>query len=86
MNKMNPFAAQQKEILAKRETERHAARAAALKAKRSKAGRADKKKRTDRFHALQGDLKGAYQAAEDLIEEEERAGNYMPGDTTEEED
>jgi hypothetical protein len=31
-------------------------------------------------------LKKAYKDAEDLIAEEEKAGNYVPGDTTEEED
>jgi large subunit ribosomal protein L4e len=86
MNKMNPFAAEQKKILAKREADRHTKRAALIKAKRSKAGKASKNKRTERFNGLGTDLKKAYQDAEDLIEEEERAGNYVPGDTTEEED
>merc|ERR1719218_298402 len=82
MNRLNPFAAEQRQILAKRETERHAARAAALKARRSKAGRAAKVTRTNRYNELQA----AYQAAEDLIAEEDRAGNYQPGETTEEDE
>merc|ERR1719498_741370 len=86
MNRLNPFAAEQRQILAKRETERHAARAAALKARRSKAGRAAKVTRTNRFNELQNDLQAAYQAAEDLIAEEDRAGNYQPGETTEEDE
>jgi len=86
MNRLNPFAKQQATLLAKREQERHAARAAAIKAKRGKAGKAAKNTRTERYNGLQTDLKSAYQAAEDLIAEEEKAGNYMPGDTSEEEE
>jgi len=86
MNRLNPFAAQQRQTLAKIEKERQAARAATLKAKRGKQGKADKAKRTERFNGLQTNLKSAYKAAEDLIEEEERAGNYQPGDTSEEEE
>ena len=35
MNRLNPFAAQQRQILANRDAERHAGRAAAIKAKRA---------------------------------------------------
>jgi len=86
MQKLNPFAAEQRQILDKIEAERHAARAAALKAKRSKAGKATKAKRSAGYQALQKDLQEGYQNAEDLIAEEERAGNYQPGDTSEEEE
>jgi large subunit ribosomal protein L4e len=86
MNRLNPFAAQAREILSKTEAARQKGRAAALKAKRSKAGRADRVKRTQRYQGLQQDLQTSYQNAEDLIAEEERAGNYQPGDTSEEED
>jgi large subunit ribosomal protein L4e len=86
MNKMNPFAAEQRAILAKRETERQAARAANLKAKRSKVGRVAKATRAERHKGLDTNLKDAFKAAEDFLEEEARAGNYMPGDTSEEED
>jgi len=86
MNKLNPFAVQQKKLIAKREADRHAARAAALKAKRSKAGKAEKSKRTKQYHKLQQDLNDAYKAAEDLIADDEKAGNYQPGDTTEEDE
>lgn len=86
MNKLNPYAAQMKTILAKKEADRKAARAATIKAKRSKAGRADKHKRTVTYQGLQKDLKDAYQAAEDLLAEEEAAGNYVPGDTSEEDE
>lgn len=86
MNKLNPFAAEQKKILAKAEADRHAKRAAAIKAKKGKAGRAERSKRTTLFNSLQDDLKAAYKTAEDLLDAEERAGNYQPGDTSEEED
>jgi large subunit ribosomal protein L4e len=86
MSRLNPFAKQQRELDSKRETERHNARAAVIKARRSKAGRAAKAGRSKEFFRLQGELKDAYQAAEDLIAEEERAGNYVPGDTSEEEE
>jgi large subunit ribosomal protein L4e len=86
MNRLNPFAAQERQLLAKREADRHAARAAAIKAKRSKAGRAEKVKRNSNYQKLQDNLTAAYEAAENLIAEEERAGNYQPGDTSEEED
>jgi large subunit ribosomal protein L4e len=86
MNRLNPFAAQQRVIVAKRDADRHAARAAALKEKRSKAGRAAKSKRTNTYYDLQKNLGEAYKAAEDIIEADEIAGNYAPGDTSEEED
>lgn len=86
MNRLNPFAKQARELESKRETERHNARAAAIKARRSKAGRAAKSGRTKEFFRLQGELNTAYKAAEDLIAEEEKAGNYVPGDTSEEDE
>jgi large subunit ribosomal protein L4e len=86
MNRLNPFAKQAAQIVAKREQERAKGRAAALKAKRSKAGRASKHTRTERYQGLQSDLQAAYQAAQDILDEETRAGNYQPGDTSEEED
>jgi len=39
MLRMNPFAKKRAELIAKREADRHAGRAAALKARRNKAGR-----------------------------------------------
>ena len=86
MNRLNPFAKKQAEILAKQEKERQSKRAAALKAKRSKAGKKDKAARTKGYQALQAGLVKSFQDAEDLIAEEERAGNYVPGETDEEDD
>jgi len=81
MNRLNPFAAEQKKMHAKTEADRHAKRAAALKAKRSKAGRADKAKRSSRAQGLNTDLLNSFKDAENVIAEEERAGNYKPGDS-----
>ena len=86
MQKLNPFAKKQAELVAKLESDRKAKRAAVLKAKRSKDGKKAKATRTKGYHALQEGLKASFKAAEDLIAEEERQGNYVPGDTDEEED
>ena len=86
MKKLNPYAAKAAELRAKLEKDRHAKRAAVLKAKRSAAGKKAKQERNKKYHGLQNDLQSAYKAAEDLIAAEEAAGNYMPGDTTEEEE
>jgi len=86
MLKLNPFAKKKAELVAKLDKERHAKRAAALKAKRSKAGKKDKAKRTATWKGLQDGLKKSFKDAEDVIAEEERQGNYVPGDTDEEDD
>jgi len=86
MQRLNPFAKKKAEILAKLEKERQSKRAATLKAKRSKAGKKEKAARTAGYVALQDGLKASFKAAEDLIAEEERQGNYVPGETSEEDD
>jgi large subunit ribosomal protein L4e len=86
MNRLNPFAKQADALNLKRETERHNGRAAAIKAKRSKAGKASKALRTAEFNRLAGEQEKAYAAAQQMLDEEEKAGNYMPGDTSEEEE
>jgi large subunit ribosomal protein L4e len=86
MQKLNPFAKKHAEIVAKLEKERNAKRAAAIKAKKSKAGKKEKSVRTKTFADLQEGLKASFKAAEELIEEEERRGNYVPGETSEEDD
>merc|ERR1712127_14076 len=85
-NRLNPFAAQQKKLVAEADAKRAATRAAALKAKKTAAQKASFKTRTERYQGLQQGLRDAFQAADDIIEEEERQGNYVPGDTDEEED
>ena len=86
MNKLNPFAKKKAEILAKLDKERAAKKAKLIKDKRSKAGKASKTKRTATWTTLQDGLKASFKVAEELIEEEERQGNYVPGDTDEEDD
>jgi hypothetical protein len=86
MQKLNPWAKAKAALVEKTTKERAAKKAAALKAKRSKAGRKDKAKRSATYFKLQGDLKDSFKAAQDILDEEERQGNYMPGDTDEEED
>jgi len=85
MLRLNPYATKQAELVKAREADRHAKKAAAVKAKRAKAGRAAKAKRSGLYHDLQGGLAASFKAAEDVIAEEEKQGNYVPGDTDEEE-
>jgi large subunit ribosomal protein L4e len=59
-NRLNPFAAKQRELVAAAEAKRHTVRQAALKAKRSKAQRAGKKVRKDRHNALDQGLKDSF--------------------------
>jgi large subunit ribosomal protein L4e len=86
MQRLNPFAKKHAEIVAKLEKERQAKRAAAIKAKKSKAGKKDKAARSQKYAELQDGLKASFKAAEDLIAEEERQGNYVPGDTSEDDE
>jgi hypothetical protein len=86
MLRLNPFAKKRAELIAKAEATRHAARAATLKAKRSKEGKAARRQRTATYHSLQDGLLASYKAAEDLLDAETKAGNYQPGETDEEED
>ena len=86
MNKLNPFAKKKAELVAKLDKERHAKRAAALKAKRSKAGRKEKVGRNKEYEKLQGELEQSFADAEKILRDEEIAGNYVPGDTDEDEE
>jgi len=79
MNRLNPFDRKRRELVAKLESDRHAKRAAAIKAKRSKAGKKDKAKRTTTYHSLQAGLTESYAKADAIIEAEQKAGNYRPG-------
>lgn len=86
MLKLNPWAKDKAALLAKQEKDRHAKRAAALKAKRNKEGRKAKGKRTSRYQQLHSDLVKSFKDAQDKLDEEEREGNYVPGDSGEDED
>jgi len=86
MLRMNPFAKKQAEIVAKREADRAKGRAAALKAKRSKAGRKAKHLRNKRDQDLQTGLVKSFADADAVIAEEIKQGAYQPGDSEEEEE
>lgn len=86
MNRLNPFAKEKAALLKKADADRAAKKAKALKEKRSKAARAAKSKRSATFQGLQKDLKDAYTKEEERIAAEDLAGNYVPGETEEEDD
>jgi len=86
MNKLNPYAKTQAAAFEKLKEERHKKRADRVKAQRSKAGKKDKNSRNKTYQGLQSDLKQAFADADKILEDEEIAGNYMPGDTSEEEE
>ena len=86
MLRMNPFAKKRAELVAKREADRHKGKAALLKAKRSKAGRASKHTRTVRDQALETGLIQSFADAKAIIDEETRQGLYRPGDSDDEEE
>ena len=52
MKKLNPFDAKRREIEKKLEQDRHAKKAAAIKAKRGKAGRKSKAARTKKLNGI----------------------------------
>jgi len=86
MLRLNPFSRKRAEIVAKREADRHNARAAALKAKRAKAGRAAKHTRNERAQALNAGLVQSFADADAIIAEEIRQGAYQPGDSEDEDE
>ena len=86
MNRLNPFAKKRAELIAKTEATRHTARVAAAKAKKTKAQRQAKSKRNATYTDLQNKLKASYQAAQDLLDAEDKAGNYVPGETSEDDE
>ena len=86
MNRLNPFAKKRAELIAKTEATRHTARVAAAKAKITKAQRQAKSKRNATYRDLQDKLKASYQAAQDLLDAEDKAGNYVPGETSEDDE
>jgi len=86
MLRLNPFAKKRAELIAKREADRHAGMAKALKAKRNKAGRAAKKARTKRDQDLQTGLVQSFADADKILADEAKAGAYQPGDSEDEEE
>ena len=86
MQRVNPAAKQLREAEAKAAVARKAARAAALKVKRSKAGRKEKAVRSVRFNQLATDLEASFQAAHQAVLDEIKAGEYRSDDEDEEEE
>jgi len=87
MQRLNPAAKSLRDAEAKAVDARAKARAAALKHRRSKAGRKEKAVRTARFNKLGDDLEAAFQDAHQKILDEQKAGEYREaGDDDEEED
>jgi len=78
MQKLNPYSKTQRKLEAEAVVARTAARKAALKLKRSKAGRKDKAVRTQRFNGLTAGLEASFQAAQKVIDDEIKAGLYNP--------
>ena len=85
MQKLNPFSKTARELEAKATTARIDARKKALAKKNSKAGRAEKAKRTKRFNMLAENLEESFKDAEKVIEDEIKAG-LLDQDDSEEED
>lgn len=87
MGRLNPFAKKANQLVQDAAKKRAADRKKLLAAKRGKAGgNKAKVARNQKWTALQEGLKASYKEAEDLIEEEQRQGNYVPGETDSEED
>jgi hypothetical protein len=86
MQRINPAAKQLREAEVKALAARKTARAAALKVKRSKAGRKDKAVRAVRFNKLASDLEQSFQDAHQVILDELKAGEFRSDDEDEEEE
>jgi len=86
MQRLNPNAnaAHKAELAA--QAARRTARAAALKHKRSKAGQAEKRQRTERFNALNSGLVQSFADAEADLEAERKAGLIDSSEEEEDED
>lgn len=85
MMRLNPNAKAQAGLEAKATAVRVAARKAALKLKRSKAGRKDKSVRTTRHLDLAKGLDDSFKAAHQVILDEIKAGQFEDEDDSEEE-
>jgi large subunit ribosomal protein L4e len=83
MARLNPYYKKQLELEQKAEAARGVARKAALKAKRSKAGRKDKAVRTARHNQLHSELEQSFVDAKKIIDDEIAAGVYKNSDSEE---
>ena len=76
MQRLNPASKALRAAEAKAVEARRTARAAALKHKRSKAGRKEKATRTSRFNGLADNLETAFKDAHQIVLDEIKAGKY----------
>jgi len=86
MQRLNPASKALRAAEAKAVEARKTARVAALKQKRSKAGRKDKATRTTRFNGLSDDLETAFKDAHQIVLDEIKAGKFGEEESEEEED
>jgi large subunit ribosomal protein L4e len=86
MQRVNPAAKSLRDAEVKAVEARKTARAAALKAKRSKSGRKDKAVRAVRFNKVADELEASFQAAHQAVLDEIKAGEYRSESEEEEED
>ena len=86
MQRLNPYSKTALDLEKKASADRVKARKAALAKKRSKAGRAEKSKRTKRFGMLADGLEESFKDAQKIIEDEIKAGQYRGDDESEEEE
>jgi len=80
MNRLNPYAKTQRALEVKAVLARRVARKANIKAKHSKAGRKAKATRTSRHNALAAGLETSFVAAQQIIDDEIKAGQYNEAD------
>jgi large subunit ribosomal protein L4e len=86
MQRMNPNAKAAVAAEAAAQKTRIAARAAAIKHSRSKAGQAEKKTRTDRFNALHSGLVESFAVADAILAQEQKDGQIDESESEEESD
>ena len=86
MQRLNPYAKTQAALEAKAVEARKVTRAAALKHKRSKAGRKEKAVRIARFNNVNAELEESFKVAHQVILDEIKAGQYNQDESEEEDD
>ena len=80
MQRLNPYSKTQREQEAKMDAQRKKDRAAALKNKRSKAGRKERSARAQRFAGLQEGLEQSFKDAQKVLDDEKKAGEIQQSD------
>lgn len=86
MQRMNPYSNTARELEKKAQEKRIVDRKAAIAKKHSKAGRAEKTKRTARFNMLADGLEQSFKDAQKIVDDEIKAGLLDQDSSEEEED